>query len=266
MPEPDALPAPLPGRIVIAMLPPACFAIGAAWVQFSGANVPLFQSLQSVTTRAPDALWAWITDQANILAVAAWMSLTLLRVPRAAAAVLLSWPAGLVLVRGLKYLVDAPRPLLVLPHQDVHVIGVELTTLSFPSGHTATAFAVAAALLFSLPPARRAIAALPLLLLASAIGVSRLAVGAHWPVDVLAGAALGWLVGLSGIWWSGHWRFWQTRRGYLVLACLGLLAGILRLLMDSGYPSAHGFAIALGAVAIAVSSRAAWRAARGGSC
>jgi undecaprenyl-diphosphatase len=57
---------------------------------------------------------------------------------------------------------------------------------SFPSGHAASAFAVAVAL------AGQGAGLGPLaLLLASAIGVSRIYLGAHYPLDVAVGAVLG---------------------------------------------------------------------------
>lgn len=266
MPVSSTPPTRLSSRLAIAMLPVACLALGAGGVWISDADRPLFHAIQSITMTFPDALWAWVTDQAGVIAVAAWMSLTLLRLPRAAAAVLLSWPAGLVVIRGLKYLIDEARPQVVLPPEAIHVVGVELSSLSFPSGHTATAFAVAAALLYSLSPAHQRIAALPVLLIAALIGLSRIAVGAHWPVDVLAGAGLGWLCGLSGVWWSDRWRFWEHRRGVMMLAALGLLAGILRLSVDSGYPTARHFAALLGIAAMSASLLALWRTRRSDAC
>jgi undecaprenyl-diphosphatase len=65
---------------------------------------------------------------------------------------------------------------------------------SFPSGHATTAFAGAVALSYLW---RRAA---PLFfLLAAAIAFSRVYVGVHYPGDVLAGAALGSLVGLAWV-------------------------------------------------------------------
>jgi undecaprenyl-diphosphatase len=66
---------------------------------------------------------------------------------------------------------------------------------SFPSGHTAAAFAVAAAL------AGEPYCAGPLsLMLAVGIALSRVYLGAHYPADVLVGAVLGSAVGAGSRW------------------------------------------------------------------
>jgi len=82
-----------------------------------------------------------------------------------------------------KLLVHRHRPF-------VHQLGPATTTHSFPSGHTATSFACAA-VLASLAPRLR----VPLFVLAALIAFSRLYNGDHFPLDVLAGAVLGLLVG-----------------------------------------------------------------------
>ncbi len=63
---------------------------------------------------------------------------------------------------------------------------------SFPSGHTAAAFAVSVAL------AGEPVELGPLaLLLATGIGLSRVYLGAHYPLDVVAGGILGLFAGLA---------------------------------------------------------------------
>jgi membrane-associated phospholipid phosphatase len=57
---------------------------------------------------------------------------------------------------------------------------------SFPSGHTAAAFAFATGVGHELP-----VAAIPLHLLATAVGYSRVHTGVHYPGDVIAGALIG---------------------------------------------------------------------------
>jgi undecaprenyl-diphosphatase len=74
-----------------------------------------------------------------------------------------------------------PEPLLEVP-----------TTSSFPSGHTSSSFACAWVLSRLAPRLT-----VPLFALAALIGFSRIYVGVHYPLDVLAGAALGILVAIA---------------------------------------------------------------------
>jgi undecaprenyl-diphosphatase len=74
-----------------------------------------------------------------------------------------------------------PRPLVPTPH-----------TGSFPSGHSATAFACATVIAWGSPRL-----AVPVFVLAALVAWSRVYVGVHWPLDVLGGAALGVLVAIA---------------------------------------------------------------------
>jgi undecaprenyl-diphosphatase len=72
---------------------------------------------------------------------------------------------------------------------------------SFPSGHAATSFACATVLAAAVPRWRFAF-----LVLAAAVAYSRLYNGVHYPLDVVAGAVLGALVGFTAL------RLLATRR------------------------------------------------------
>ena len=90
---------------------------------------------------------------------------------------------------GIKDLVDRTRPFVAHPQIDPLYV---VHSSSFPAGHAATAFAGATVLSCVAPRAAPAF-----LLLAAAIGFSRVYVGVHYPGDVLAGAAIG--AALAGI-------------------------------------------------------------------
>ena len=92
---------------------------------------------------------------------------------------------------GLKDLVGRPRP--AEAHPQIHPL-YAVHSSSFPAGHAATAFAGATVLSYFAPRLAPFFAAL-----AALIGVSRIYVGDHYPTDVLAGAAIGVLVGAAAI-------------------------------------------------------------------
>ena len=87
----------------------------------------------------------------------------------------------------ISHLVDRSRPFVEHPG-NVHLLIAHSRDPGFPSDHATGSFAIA----FGLFTADRRIGWVALVL-ATAISVSRVAVGAHYPTDVLAGAALGGL-------------------------------------------------------------------------
>ncbi|HKQ00213.1 MAG TPA: phosphatase PAP2 family protein [Actinomycetes bacterium] len=95
------------------------------------------------------------------------------------------------LARLVKDLVHRGRPSQYLP--DVHLHGPAATGLGYVSGHAAVAVALASvASPYLSRRARRAAWTL-----ATAVCLSRVFVGAHLPLDVIGGAAIGWAVGAA---------------------------------------------------------------------
>jgi undecaprenyl-diphosphatase len=92
----------------------------------------------------------------------------------------------------LKYFFFRPRPYDTMP---VKFLGfdVELGT-SFPSGHTQRAFS-GAVILGTLYKKYR----LPLFVLALLVGISRIYIGVHYPLDTLVGAMNGLLFGMIAL-------------------------------------------------------------------
>lgn len=114
--------------------------------------------------------------------------------PVTAASAALSFGVVSLLVGVLKETVGRERPPLSYP-EITALVTVPSDAGSFPSGHTAAAFAVAAAIAGSNPRLRW-----PLFGLAGLVGLSRIYLGVHFWLDVIAGAALGLAVGLLVVW------------------------------------------------------------------
>jgi undecaprenyl-diphosphatase len=97
----------------------------------------------------------------------------------------LSAGLALLLASQLANLVGRPRPFVDEP-STVHLLVAHAADPGFPSDHATAAFAIAVAIL--LRSRRWGLLALAM---AVALAVGRVAVGVHFPTDVLAGAALG---------------------------------------------------------------------------
>jgi membrane-associated phospholipid phosphatase len=194
-----------------------------------------FISLNQALSVWPPRVWSNLT-----LLGEAWVLLLLLSPlviwrPRAWAAILGSVPAAALISIMGKRLAGIPRPRAVLDEYHFVVIGNSLSAHnSFPSGHAIVAFTAAIAVLATLVPQPRGWSQWSLLatglLAAATISLSRVAVGAHWPLDLLAGAAVGWVAGLCGATLAGRyqqwWRFSLDTWGRYVLGTLIALAGL----------------------------------------
>jgi membrane-associated phospholipid phosphatase len=113
-----------------------------------------------------------------------------------------------VLVTVVKRLIGRARPYTwesVGPF-DFAPFGWQVDFASLPSGHGTTAFAAAFAIGALFPRLR-----IPLWILAILIGISRVAVSAHYPSDILAGA----VIGIFGALVVRNW-FAARRLGFLV--------------------------------------------------
>lgn len=157
----------------------------------------LFYALNRSGTVAPDAFWGFFVFLGNGWGVFALCFPLLIFAPRLLIAGTAGGTIAGLLSKTLKPLIAEPRPLGVLDPDTFIIIGRELKSFSMPSGHTLTAFAVATGIYFAIPSARRQ----PfwwLFVLATLAGLSRVTVGAHWPADVFAGAAIGLFSGIMG--------------------------------------------------------------------
>ena len=104
---------------------------------------------------------------------------------RASVAAVLSAGLALAVGRLVSELVDRARPFVADPG-GVHLFSGHAADPGFPSDHATAAFAIAVAILL-----RKRSWGYVALVAAAVLSVGRVALGVHYPSDVLAGAALG---------------------------------------------------------------------------
>lgn len=161
-------------------------------------SVPVLQFISDTTTFVSIAL-------VLMLLLAAWIKKSKTRRMQFFILVTVLLAAAIV-SQGLKGIVSRDRPFTTYPDIEKLSSGGDS---SFPSGHTLEAFAMAAAIarLFS---RKRAI--MPVYAWAALVAYSRMALGVHYPSDVLAGILIGTFLG-----WIVPWIFmkssgWFTRK------------------------------------------------------
>ncbi len=203
-------------------------------VGLTDTNQALFSQLNRLGPLTGDGLWSNLTLLGDTLVALALLAPFIRHRPEMLKAVLLTVLFAALWVHGLKPLLDNPRPLGMLAPEQVHLIGRALYHYSFPSGHTTTAFALAGVIILARV---HPVLAATVLGLACLAGLSRAVVGAHWPLDILAGVFGGWLSAWLGIrlarrvsWQPGRWTH---------LGLLAILAGCALVLLfsrNSGLP------------------------------
>lgn len=104
---------------------------------------------------------------------------------RAAVAAGLSAGLGLAVGKAISELVDRARPFVADPG-GVHLFSSHVADAGFPSDHATAAFAIAVAIVL-----RKRGWGIAALVAAAVLSVGRVAIGVHYPSDVLGGAALG---------------------------------------------------------------------------
>lgn len=139
-----------------------------------------------------DTIFIFITNSAGAIAFGAPIILFLIALKRKipglrkeALMILIPVALSAILANILKYIFDAPRPYEV--YTFIHKLSVGGSP-SFPSGHTADAFAFAVAMGMVY---RKWSIIIPVFIWAGLVGYSRMYLGVHFPTDVVGGAFIG---------------------------------------------------------------------------
>lgn len=187
----------------------------------------------------PPWLWESLTTLGDGRVQLALMLPFCLRYPRVFWALVVGALLAGAMSRGLKVWFDLPRPAAVLDASQITIIGARLTAHSFPSGHTVSAFSFVVAWLALLGWRR----ALPIVVIAVLAGFSRIAVGAHWPVDVLAGGLVGLIGGWLGLRLTRSFRWGLGIGAHWILIVIAVI-GVATLPFDGqGYPDTRPWRI-----------------------
>ena len=239
---------PLPSSVQAArpvLAPGPCCSALVRWClaaagEASGVNGELFRALNAAAAGLPSDVGHARRVRIGAGAIAL-LAPTLKTRPRWLASAFLAAPLAILFSEGSKRYFDVLRPAGVLGRRKLQPDRPALNVARLPVGPATTAFVAAAVLVL----AWRGLsgAAGPGCWYSARPGWSpfaRIAVGAHWPLDVLTGAAGGWL---CGAWGSGcrPGCVLGGPGGVRAMATVALAASLALLFVDAGQPDVRLF-------------------------
>ena len=212
-------------------------------------NQSFFLSFNTVSHFTGESLWAGLTlfgDPIILLCLALALHTV---AAQFSFAILPTLVIGGSTVMFLKSFFAVVRPPGVL--QDIVIIGSPPISGAFPSGHATGAFAFATLLMLLTP--NRAFKLL-IFTVALLVGTSRIAVGAHWPLDVSGGIIIGWVCAMLGVQVSKNWQ--SSVNKTKLINILLLISSVYLLFRNTGYTQVQfiQYAIAISCIAIAAIS------------
>ncbi|WP_075184652.1 glycosyltransferase family 39 protein [Teredinibacter haidensis] len=191
-----------------------------------------FDSINSLSALIPEALLHNITvfgDGSFLLALVLLFSAKNIRFHWL---VFLAAIIGGIASNSLKDIFDLLRPPAVLDAGSFNLFGKGYKYHSFPSGHTLTAFLMATVLYYY---SQKHWQKVVVLLAAFAVGLSRIWLGIHWPIDTLVGGALGIICGLAAITLTQRWHAGLSNKMHWFVLALLIIAPIMLLVEKNDY-------------------------------
>ena len=157
------------------------------------------------------------------------LAIFIIYAPKLWEALLTSSFFSLIVSALLKKIFAVPRPAAMFDHDSFTIIGKTLSgKTSLPSGHSICAFIVITTLLFAFMPKKIGYKIIWSIFIISAgliITFSRVGVGAHYPLDVIIGSTIGFIISIIGIAISNRFKLfnWINDKNKLPIFMLALV-------------------------------------------
>lgn len=153
-----------------------------------------------------------LTQLGDTLIALSFLTVFVVYAPKLWEALISGLLVSLILSTIPKKIFAIPRPAATFDQDSFTIIGKTLSGHnSFPSGHTITIFTTLTILMFAFMPQSlkfKILWCFCIIVIGLILGFSRVAVGAHYPLDVIVGSVIGYISGLLGIFIAQKYRIW----------------------------------------------------------
>ena len=176
-----------------------------------------------------------LTQLGDVLISFSLLSIFIVYAPKLWEALLTSAILSLIVSATLKRIFSVPRPAAVFDNDSFNIIGRTLSgSTSLPSGHSIATFVVITTLLFAFMPKKKINKIFWfffMLIIGLVVAFSRVGVGAHYPLDVIIGSIIGYIVAVIGIKINNKikWLNWIKNKKYypvfilLLVICIWIM-------------------------------------------
>jgi membrane-associated phospholipid phosphatase len=174
-----------------------------------------------------------LTQLGDEIVILSLLSIFVLYAPKFWEALISASLVSCIFSCALKKIFAVPRPAAVFDHHNFVIIGKVLNGHnSLPSGHSITIFTVLTVLLFGFMPSKsnaKILWSILLIGIGLILVLTRVGVGAHYPLDVIIGATIGYISGLLGIFINEKYNIWNWvnyKKYYPIFILFFLICGI----------------------------------------
>ena len=193
-------------------------------IQFMDLNQALFLQLNHAAQLMPITWWGYITCLGDGMAVGCLLAVVFRKDPKIALVGIIAVLTSGIIVQVLKSYFSIPRPAGILNLDEFYLFGDILKSRGFPSGHSSTAFSLLGAFFYAHDDNKRGWLFFSAALL---IAFSRVAIGVHWPEDILAGSMIGlatiYLISIKFRTYTLGFKAELSTGIFLLLICIGML-------------------------------------------
>ena len=174
-----------------------------------------------------------LTQTGDTLVILSILSFYLLYAPAIWEAIITSTIISSLVSTLLKNFFSIPRPAAVFDNNSFYIVGEKLLGHnSLPSGHSITIFTTLSIFLFALMPEKKLYSVLWvffILFTGFILAITRVGVGAHYPLDVFFGSMVGYFSGTAAVLICKKYKTgkWLENKKYYPILMLALLICII---------------------------------------
>ncbi len=183
------------------------------------------------------------TEVGNTFVLLSLLTIFFLRTPKLWETLLTAIIVSAIFSVSLKNLFSIPRPAAALSQHSFVIIGEELVgKSSLPSGHSITIFTTICCIVLGFMPKKitnKIVWCTFLVALGLGLAFSRVAVGAHFPLDIVFGSIIGYISAILGILINKKLNAWQwisNKKYYpyfIVLFCISIVILVFKILNEN---------------------------------